>query len=113
MTYCDREFSINNGSSCVDVCRRVQVAYQLFLIITVYFVPLVLMAAAYTSIAICLWSTVIPSETVSSSSGKKEAHSIINGGTRRRLLLLLRLYMYSGYFPVEGRNANSTGSTLS
>lgn len=48
-----------------------QVAYQLFLIVALYAVPLVLMGAAYTKIAICLWSTVIPSESVhTSGSGR-------------------------------------------
>jgi hypocretin (orexin) receptor 2 len=45
-----------------------QMAFQLFLIVALYVVPFVIMGAAYTSIAICLWSTVIPSESVTANS---------------------------------------------
>ena len=44
-----------------------QVAYQVFLIVMLYAVPLALMAAAYTRIAICLWSPAIPAESVLTS----------------------------------------------
>lgn len=40
-----------------------QVAYQSFLILTLFILPLGLMAVAYARIAVCLWSAVIPSET--------------------------------------------------
>lgn len=39
-----------------------QVVYQLFIIMALFVLPLGLMAVAYVRIAICLWSTVIPSE---------------------------------------------------
>lgn len=39
-----------------------QVAYQLFLTLVLFVLPLGLMAVAYVRIAVCLWSTVIPSE---------------------------------------------------
>jgi len=41
--------------------------YQLLLMVTLYFVPIALMGAAYTRIALCLWSSHIPSELLSSS----------------------------------------------
>ena len=39
-----------------------QAAYQLFLIVALFFVPFVFMGAAYIQIARCLWSNVIPTE---------------------------------------------------
>jgi len=54
-------------SCCVYCMCVVQMTFQLFLMVALYFVPIILMGAAYTRIAMCLWSSTIPSETVSTS----------------------------------------------
>lgn len=58
-----------------------QMAFQLFLMVTLYFVPIALMGAAYTRIAICLWSSPIPSELLASSENMSSSSSCLHNTT--------------------------------